>query len=167
MKTIRWLFLLIMVWGAVACQGQGGDVAEPDAVDATQTPLPPAESTPEPDTELTMNLNEPFALPAGKSVQVTGTDVVLTFAAVVEDSRCPTMVNCFWTGRAVVDVDVKVGDAAAQTITFDTNPAPTELLDTITVDGYTIHLESLDPYPEHPDNPIPFEAYTATLIVSQ
>ena len=169
MKTIRWLLLLLMLLGVVACQG--GNVAEPDAVDATQTPLPPAEPTPEPTptpaTELTMNLNEPFALPAGMSVAVSGTDLVLTFSRVVEDSRCPTQVSCFWTGRAVVDVEVKVGNAAAQTITFDTNPAPSELLDTITVNGYTIHLQSLDPYPEHPDNPIPFEAYTATLVVSE
>ena len=165
MKTIRWLFLLIILLGAVACQG--GEAAEPDTVESTVTPLPSVEPTPEPATELTMNLNEPFALPAGESVQVTGSDLVLTFSHVVEDSRCPTMVSCFWAGRAVVEIEVQEGAAALQTITFDTNPAPTELRDTVTVSGYTIHLQSLDPYPEHPDNPIPFEAYTATLIMSE
>lgn len=165
MKKIHWLFLLVMLLGIVACQG--GDVAETDVVDATVTSPTPVEPTPEPETELTMNLNEPFVLPAGASVQVTGTDLRLTFSAVVEDSRCPTMVSCFWTGRAVVDIEVQIGEDTSQTITFDTNPAPTELLDTVDVNGYTVHLESLDPYPEHPDNPIPFEAYTATLIVSE
>lgn len=165
MMKIRWLFLLVMLLGIVACQG--GTVAESDEVDATVTSLVPVEPTPEPETELTMNLNEPFALPAGEGVQVTDTDLRLTFSAVVEDSRCPTMVSCFWTGRAVVHIEVQIGKDASQTITFDTNPAPTELLDTVDVNGYTVHLESLDPYPEHLDNPIPFEAYTATLIVSE
>lgn len=165
MMKIRWLFLLVMLLGTVACQG--GAVAESDEVDATATSPTPVEPTPELEIELIMNLNEPFALPAGESVQVTGTDLQLTFVAVTEDSRCPTMVSCFWTGRAVVDIKVQIGTAPPKTITFDTNPAPSELLDTVDVNGYTIHLESLDPYPEHPDNPIPFEAYTATLIVSE
>lgn len=165
MKKTIWQFMLMLLLGLVACQG--GNVTEENAAAPTFTPLSLVEPTSEPETELAMNLNEPFALPAGESVWVTGTDLQVSFTKVVEDSRCPTQVNCFWTGRAVIEMEVQQGAAAPQTITFDTNPAPTELHDTIEVNGYTIHLKSLDPYPQHPDNPIPFEAYSATLVATE
>ncbi len=159
------IYLLGLVLLLVACQG--GDAGEPGADEVTATSPATVESTTQLPQTMGVNLGESFTLQAGETVTVADTEMRLTFTAVVEDSRCPTMVSCFWTGRAVIEMDVQMGDDAPQTITFDTNPAPTELLDTITVYGYTIHLERLDPYPEHPDNPIAFADYYATLVVSQ
>ena len=159
MKKLIYLFSLVLL--LVACQG--GDAGEPTAEAPTTVPTTPSEPTTE--GTLTMNLNEPFALPAGESVFVADTGLRLTFTNVVEDSRCPTDVACVWTGRAVVEMEVQSGTESPQTITFDTNPAPTELRDTITVAGYAIHLQSLDPYPKTPD-PIPLADYVATLIVT-
>ncbi len=160
MKKLIYLFSLVLL--LVACQG--GDAGEPTAEEPTSMPITPSEPTIE--GVLTMNLHEPFALPAGESVSVAATDLRVTFTNVVEDSRCPTDVECFWTGRAVVEMEVQAGTDAPQTITFDTNPAPTELRDTIEVAGYSIHLQSLDPYPKTPD-PISFADYVATVVVSQ
>lgn len=157
MKKLIVLFVLMFL--LVACQG--GNANEPSAEEPTAMPT----STTEPGTELTLNLNEPFALPAGETVGVADTGLYLTFTNVVEDSRCPTDVECFWTGRAVVEMEVQAKDDTPQTITFDTNPAPSELRDTIAVAGYAIHLQSLDPYPKTPD-PISFADYVATVIVT-
>lgn len=158
------IYLLTLGLLLVACQG--GDVGEPGTDEATATLTATVEPTLQVPQAEEVNLGEPFVLQAGKTVTVVGTGMQLTFTAVVEDSRCPTDVECFWTGRAVVEMEVQAGDDAPQTITFDTNPAPTELRDTIEVAGYSIHLQSLDPYPKTPD-PIPFADYQATLVVSQ
>ncbi|MCL4870576.1 MAG: hypothetical protein KJ063_16560 [Anaerolineae bacterium] len=163
MKKLTWLWVFLFF--LVACQG--GDAGEPNPAASTVRPTPSSEPTDEPETELTLNLNEPFALSAGKSVVVAGTELRLTFTKVVEDSRCPTEVTCVWAGQAVIEIMVQMGESAPQSITFSTNPISTELHDTIELSGYTIHLQSLDPYPQSSDTPIPFEDYQAILVVSQ
>ncbi len=177
-KKLSWLLIVGLLLALVACQGQGGDVpdanaTEPGATEPTDRPTLTSEPTPEaaatdgPATELTINLDELFVLPAGASALVAGTDLRLTFTQVVEDSRCPTDVDCVWAGRALVEMEVQLGAAAAQTIVFDTDTTATERMDTVQVNGYTIHLQSLDPYPQTADAPIPFADYQATIVVSQ
>jgi len=169
MKKMIWMLMGLLMMLTVACQG--GDAGEPNANEPTARPTPTSEPaiepTDEPITELTMSLDEPFALPAGESVMVAGTELRLTFTQVTEDSRCPTDVDCVWAGRAVVEMEVQLGAAAAQTIIFDTDTSGAELLNTVQVNGYTIHLQSLDPYPQTADAPIPFADYQAIIVVSQ
>lgn len=43
-------------------------------------------------------------VPLDKSVVLKG--VTIKFSEVLEDSRCPTDVNCIWAGRAIVKVEV-------------------------------------------------------------
>jgi len=42
----------------------------------------------------------------------------------VEDSRCPTQVNCFWTGQARTALDVQPDRSGWTRVEFNTNPAP-------------------------------------------
>lgn len=44
-------------------------------------------------------------------------------------------------------------------------PAPGQTVNVVAVGGYSIELQSLDPYPQSPEAPIPFEEYRATLFV--
>jgi hypothetical protein len=62
-------------------------------------------------------------------------------------------------------VSVWQGTAAPTTLEFNTNPAPGENLQELTFEGYTIRLESLDPYPAD-TVAIPEEEYRATLQVT-
>jgi hypothetical protein len=84
---------------------------------------------------------------------------------VLEDSRCPTTVECFWTGQARVTVTVTHAQHATSTVEFNTNPAPGQNKQTVDVGDYTIDLQSLDPYPETPDAAIAFDEYRVTLLV--
>lgn len=58
-------------------------------------------------------------LAPGGRIAVAQTDTVLRFVRVVEDSRCPTGVDCVWAGRAVVELGVRRGDAAEALVELD------------------------------------------------
>jgi hypothetical protein len=109
-------------------------------------------------------LDQPFTLHGGQEATISGENLRLRFGQVLEDSRCPTQVDCVWTGQARIAVVVQQGQGDPTTVEFNTNPAPGADTRTVDVGDYTIELQALDPYPETPD-PIDFEDYRATLLV--
>jgi hypothetical protein len=110
------------------------------------------------------NLNEPFTISGGQDGLIAGENLRLRFAEVLEDSRCPTQVDCFWTGQARIAIAVQPVDSDPTTVEFNTNPAPGQTVKVATAGPYRIELQSLDPYPQTPD-PIPFEDYRASVVV--
>lgn len=110
-------------------------------------------------------LDQEFALHGGQQVTIRGADLRLRFADVLEDSRCPTEVECFWTGQARIAVDAELVQGAPTTLEFNTNPAPGQGRLTNDVGGYTIELKALDPYPKTPDASPELTDYSATLSV--
>jgi len=110
-------------------------------------------------------LGQEFTLSGGQEATISGENLRLRFTDVVEDSRCPTEVECFWTGQARIAVAVEPAGRAATSAEFNTNPAPGQNVQTVEVDGYTVELKSLDPYPRTPDDGIALEDYTAILLV--
>ena len=110
-------------------------------------------------------LGQEFTLSGGQEATISGENLHLRFTDVLEDSRCPTEVECFWTGQARIVVAVEPAGRAATTADFNTNPAPGQNVQTVEVDGYTIELKSLNPYPRTPDDGIALAAYKATLLV--
>jgi hypothetical protein len=112
------------------------------------------------------NLNEVFALGGGQQASIRGENLSLRFTDVLEDSRCPTAVDCVWTGQARIAVEVQPQGSAPTVTEFNTNAAPGQRLQTTRVGAYTIELQSLAPYPETTE-PIAFEDYRATLLVTK
>ena len=110
-------------------------------------------------------LDQQFALHGGQQVTIRGADLRLRFTDVLEDSRCPTDVECFWTGQARIVVDAELGQDAPTPLEFNTNPAPGQGRLTNDVGGYTIELKALDPYPKTPDESPALTDYSATLLV--
>jgi hypothetical protein len=112
-----------------------------------------------------VNLDQPFALGGGQEASVPSAKLRLRFTDVLEDSRCPTRVECVWTGQARIELEVHPDGTAPTTVEFNTNPAPGQTVKVATVGAYTIELQSLDPYPQTPEHPIAFEDYRTTLLV--
>jgi hypothetical protein len=110
-------------------------------------------------------LDREFTVNGGQDAVISDHDLRLRFSDVLEDSRCPTEVECFWTGQARIAVTAEPAGSSDTTVTFNTNPAPGQSIQTARVADYTITMTSLDPYPRSPDNPISFEDYRATLLV--
>src|SRR6476661_4866572 len=109
-------------------------------------------------------LNQPFALAGGQAGLIPSEKLNLRFTEVLEDSRCPTQVQCFWTGQARIAISVQPDGGGPTNVEFNTNPAPGQTVKAATVGPYSVELQSLDPYPQMPD-PIAFEDYRATLVV--
>jgi hypothetical protein len=111
-----------------------------------------------------VNLNEAFTLAGGQDGLIPREKLRLRFAEVLEDSRCPTQVECFWTGQARIAIAVHPDGSPATDVEFNTNPAPGQTVKVADVGPYSIELQSLDPYPQTPDA-IAFKDYRATLMV--
>jgi hypothetical protein len=141
-----WLVAVAVVLALASCQGEHVAGAQP----------------------VQYNLDEAFLLGDRQRAVIRGQNLELEFAEVMEDSRCPTKVECFWTGQARIGVRVwGRGVDTPITVEFNTNPAPGQTKQVVTVDGYTIRLRSLDPYPDSPERSIPLEDYRATLVVQK
>jgi len=140
MKT--WLLIMALLLASVGCQSQA---AQADPTEA--------------------GVEQEFVLHGGQEVTIRGTDLRLRFTDVLEDSRCPTEVECFWTGQARIAVQAELGQGAPTTLEFNTNPAPGQGKLTNDADGYTVELRSLDPYPKTPDDSPALTDYSATLLV--
>ncbi|MCW2514665.1 MAG: hypothetical protein JWR11_3707 [Mycobacterium sp.] len=116
---------------------------------------------------VTFDLDQPFALGGGQEASINGADLRVRFTDVLEDSRCPKQVECFWTGQARMAIVVQPAGDSPTTLEFNTNPAPGQAVSTVQVGGYTITLRSLDPYPQTPDDATSLEDYRATLSVTK
>jgi len=110
-------------------------------------------------------LGQLFVLPGGQEVTIRGADLRLRFTGVLEDSRCPTEVECFWTGQARIAVDAEQRQGVPTSVEFNTNPAPGQSKLTNEVGDYTVELKSLDPYPKTPDDSPALTDYSAMLLV--
>jgi hypothetical protein len=144
MKTAsRWFIVAVLTLAMTACQASRKAEADP----------------------VEFALGQQFPLGGGQEATIAGENLRVRFTDVLEDSRCPTEVECFWTGQARIAVAVEPAGRAATTVDFNTNPAPGQNVQTADVDGSTVELKSLEPYPRTPDNGVALEDYTATLVV--
>lgn len=67
----------------------------------------------------------------------------VTFRAVLEDSRCPVHVDCFWAGNGKVALDVVDADGHPMAIIVNTELEPRAAA----VGSYALRLISLAPDP--------------------
>lgn len=72
----------------------------------------------------------------------------LAFDSVLEDSRCPTGVQCIWAGRAVVRITAMGTYTRPQQFLLSTDSLPDKgYVKTVVFNGYRIQLQALTPYP--------------------
>jgi hypothetical protein len=116
---------------------------------------------------VTFTLGQEFTLGGGQEAVFGGGDLSVRFSELLEDSRCPTEVECFWTGQARIAVLVQAIGRPSTAAYFNTNPALGENVQFARAGDYEVELASLEPYPRTPDDPIAFEDYRATLLVQK
>ena len=86
-----------------------------------------------PDAPIALGISTPLRV--GENRLVAGTSTALGVTELVEDSRCPTSVQCVWAGR--VRLALRLGENAA-TLAADSSFA---------AGGLTVRLDSVLPYP--------------------
>ncbi|MCB0198940.1 MAG: hypothetical protein KDI03_02620 [Anaerolineae bacterium] len=119
--------------------------------------------SPPPADPITASLNEPLILAVGDSTTIDGD--VLTLTSIVEDSRCPSQVECAWTGRAVLQFHLNTPDGQRNDFQLITIHSPARTTQAVQA-GHIFTLNTLEPYPETPDHKIPQRDYRATVTVA-
>ena len=102
--------------------------------------------------------NADFDLPVRGAVRLDGTQIVIRFDTLTDESRCPEDVQCVWAGNATIRLAVDSGDAssAVELRTSVQQPA--------SVFGRRIELRALRPYP-NTRALLRYDSYVATLRV--
>jgi hypothetical protein len=119
-------------------------------------------AAPAPTAPLTVTLETPFYLQLGQSATLAGDDLTLTWDRLLDDSRCPTMVTCAWSGEARLALRwVYQGAAGAAELT--TLPG-TDARET-SAGPYRVRLLGVIPEPDYPDAPLAPSEYAARWIV--
>ena len=113
-------------------------------------------------TAKTIKLNKEFTLSTKQKAYVKSDKLTIEFVSVLEDSRCPTDVDCVWAGSAKVQIKVSKGKMAAQVFELNTNLEPK----TITYQGYKIEILDLNPAPKS-DVDMKSAIYSANFIVKK
>lgn len=101
-----------------------------------------------------------FELRPGQTARIGSEGLLIGFRGVVNDSRCPTDVNCVWSGDAQVNLAVTIGRMAWTSLALHTHVEPRSA----TFRNYTISVVSLRPDP-HSETRIPSQNYVVTLRV--
>ena len=89
-------------------------------------------------------------------------EVILKFVSVIEDSRCPTDVNCIWAGNAKLEVLITDKHGGSKRIVVNTTTGPTG----DQYNGWAIYLTSLTPSPKS-GKKINQRSYVATFNVTR
>jgi hypothetical protein len=121
---------------------------------------PPVDAAPEPPPAI----GTPFTLARGETTTLDGIEI--GFAAVLEDSRCPTGVTCVWEGRASINLSLtRAGQTGGVNLEIPggTGRDDTERHRPVEALGYRFTLLALDPYPTAEGGPAP--APRATLLM--
>jgi hypothetical protein len=97
----------------------------------------------------------PAEIALGQTTTIDKTKI--TFTAVIEDSRCPTNVQCIWAGRAKVLVTIteKGKDAVEKEVILgETKPGENADKTVLVSNGATIMVSELKPYPKDSNNEV-------------
>jgi hypothetical protein len=121
--------------------------------------------------------DEVFLLDFGASTAAGNGVLTLTFADVVEDSRCPADVSCAWSGMVIVELAAAVEDEPAQTLHVGgmtdnrglvIGPVPARKTPTVfTIGGYEVALLAVTPYPSKAATPPDKAEYQVQVLVHE
>ncbi len=93
----------------------------------------------------TVQLDRDFELPVGEQAHLAGSGLSVKFLSVIHDSRCPSGVDCFHQGEAVIEV-LATRDDRGKRLSLSTSP-PRDTPPQDRYGPYRIQLTGLDPYP--------------------
>jgi hypothetical protein len=100
-----------------------------------------------------------FDISVGQQARIQGSEIVIRFRGVTNDSRCPSDVQCVWAGNAVAGFDLSGAGQSDAALNTTLDPK------FVRYGGYTITLVGLKPVPKS-GSAIPSLDYVATLRIA-
>ena len=110
---------------------------------------------------LSLVLNEAIPIKVTQSLKNDQLGISILMDSVLNDSRCPSGGTCIWAGNAEVRFVFKINNTST-TFKLNTFLLPKDT----TINGYTIKLLGLNPYPST-STPISYDKYYATILVQK
>ena len=92
-------------------------------------------------------INEPFELAFNGSALESSEAIQVSYVQLLNDSRCPTNVRCFWAGEVAVAVSLRLPDTEINGLELSLG-TDDSTAHTAEVEGYRITLQDVTPYPE-------------------
>jgi hypothetical protein len=133
---MRSILTAVLVFAALGCG-------------SSKPPAEPSDDEPQPKR---VAINAEFTLRRGEMASVDGGNLLVTFLAVIEDSRCAADVVCVWQGDAAMTFRIERPHAAAPVIGIDTLHTALQPK-AATRAGFRVEVRGLQPYPYSSDEP--------------
>ena len=108
-------------------------------------------------------LEREFKIKYGQELTVKGEGLRVTFASLLDDSRCPVNATCVWEGDAEILIGVRQANAEESQLALHTNQ---KFSQAGKYQQYVLRLVALDPYPRMDFEHKPGD-YTATLLIKK
>jgi hypothetical protein len=117
-----------------------------------------------------------FTLAEDQTAAITGTGLSIRLIGVAGDERCPSEIECAMNGPVSISLSVQQNNGNPaninlQTFTENNGRASRGKFEGInssaTIQGYSIQVKGVTPYPTKPSTPIKSSDYRVTLIVTQ
>jgi hypothetical protein len=108
-----------------------------------------------------VEIDTEFSLHIGESVIIKGHEIELKFVDVLEDSRCPSDVQCIWEGTVSLRINIQYESQDLGNFALNASN-----LHKVSFMGYYVKFKELKPYPVSTEN-IPKTSYRATFKVDE
>lgn len=171
---------LLPLFFASLCAGCQPNVSQPTpstspSVQPTATPIvsatpmpsssavtPTPSATPASDDA---GLNTPFTLNYKQTRGISGENLALTFDALVQDSRCPSDVQCIRAGDVTVTVKAQQGNDNPTSLDLTLGAGDAKAIGK--VGPYTVTFQNVQPATKISTQTTPPESYVITLLVQK
>lgn len=143
-------FTLILL---ASCKPETLAETTPTTIQKTETTVATAPVTDttiqEPKEEIVnINLNTEFQLKINQVAFLKSENIKIKFLNILEDSRCPSGVQCVWQGQARVQINIEKDNNNLGDFIL-TSLAGKENISIKDFDGYTIQLLEVMPHPKY------------------
>lgn len=127
---------------------------------ANVTPTP----QPSPTTPASVNLGQTFSLQGGQTARITAEDLTISFDRLVQDSRCPSDVQCIRAGDVTLGLTVS---KASTTQTLELTAGAAESASSAKFGDYSLKLTEVRPTSKTSTQTLTVADYTISLNVSK
>lgn len=108
--------------------------------------------------------NSPFSLHLNQTAQIPLDNIQMTFSKILEDSRCPSDVQCAWEGNVQIQLDILIEERKLKSIDFSLGAD--DITRMYLLDKFHLELIQIKPYPisSSSDEILPSD-YSAVFVV--
>ena len=138
------------------------DVLVGNQTNATAATVSPKEER-KPASPYLAEWNSPFSLQLNQTAQIPLYDIQIIFSKILEDSRCPSDVQCVWEGDVRIQMDILEQEQKMKSVDFSLGA--NDITRMYLLDKFYLELIQIEPYPTSSLHEILPSDYSAVFVV--